>query len=62
MHGLTQSEAVAAMRAVKAALGGESDIAFAMSTATNLDWPLSELVEHVREEHETMKAKKPGQA
>jgi len=54
MHGLSTDEAVRAMRAVKAALGDERGIAFAMSTETNLDWRLSELVEHVREEHEAM--------
>lgn len=54
MHGLSTDEAVRAMRAVKAALGDERGIAFAMSTETNLGWRLSELVEHVLEEHEAM--------
>lgn len=54
MHGLSTDEAVRAMRAVKAALGDERGIAFAMSTETNLGWLLSDLVEHVLEEHEAM--------
>ena len=58
MHGLTQDEAVAAMRAVKASLGLKDEVAFAMSTEANLGWKLAELVEHVLEEHETMTGKK----
>ncbi|MBN2873666.1 MAG: DUF3783 domain-containing protein [Spirochaetales bacterium] len=54
MHGLTQDEAVLAMRAVKAALELKDEIAFAMSTETNLGWKLQDLVEHVLEEHEQM--------
>lgn len=58
-HGLSSEEAFAAMKAVKAALAGggasAADVAFAMSTPTNLGWKLSELVAHVREEHESMK-------
>ncbi len=54
MHGFTQDEAVIAMRAVKAALGTEKGAAFAMSTETNLTWVVSDLVEHVLEEHEAM--------
>lgn len=54
MHGLTQEEAVKAMRAVKEALGVTNQIAFAMSTETNLSWKLSDLVEHVFEEHRQM--------
>jgi len=58
MHGFTQDEAVAAMRAVKSSLGAKDEIAFAMSTETNLGWKLSELVGHVLEEHEFMTKKK----
>ena len=58
MHGLTQDEALTAMRAVKTSLGLKDEIAFAMSTETNLGWKLSELVEHVLEEHEFMTNKK----
>ncbi len=53
-HGLSQEEAVSAMRAVKAALGNLPDLAFAMTTESNLSWPVAELVEHVLEEHASM--------
>lgn len=62
MHGLDQAQAVAAMRAVKAALGSPDDLAFAMTTESNLDWPVAELVEHVLEEHEFMRKNPPGRA
>lgn len=58
MHGMTQDEAVRAMRAVKTALGFSNEIAFAMTTETNLTWRLADLVEHVLEEHAQMTAQK----
>lgn len=54
LHGFTNDEAVAIMRAVKAALPAARDAAFAMSTPTNLGWKLSDLIEHVGEEHRQM--------
>lgn len=50
-HGLSPQEAQAAMRAVKAALNTQDGLAFAMTTPSNLSWPVAELVEHVLEEH-----------
>lgn len=58
LHGMTQEEAVAAMRAVKSTLAVKDEIAFAMSTESNLGWKLEELVEHVLEEHEMMTGQK----
>lgn len=58
MHGLSQEEALKAMRAVKLAFDDHGDIAFAMSTESNLSWTLSYLVEHVLEEHKELTAKK----
>ncbi len=52
LHGFEAEEAVAVMRAVKAALPAARDAAFATSTPHNLEWKLKELVEHVTEEHE----------
>jgi hypothetical protein len=49
--GLTNDEAVKAMRAVKTALDTKDGVAFAMSTPTNIDWPMGELAAHVWEEH-----------
>lgn len=54
MHGLSREEAVLAMRAVKAALGTDRGVAFAMSTETNMAWKVADLVEHVLEEHQAM--------
>lgn len=54
MHGMTQDEAVKAMRAVKSALGISTEIAFAMTTETNMTWKLADLVGHVLEEHRQM--------
>jgi len=50
-HGLSPAEAQAAMRAVKAALNAEAGIAFAMTTETNRQWKVDDLIEHVLEEH-----------
>jgi len=57
MHGMSQDDALKAMRAVKLALDDKGDIAFAMSTESNLSWSLSYLVEHIREEHDQMTGK-----
>ena len=54
MHGLSQDEALTAMRAIKAALQVQNEVAFAMSTEANLDWKFSDLVEHVLKEHALM--------
>ncbi len=55
MHGFSNQEALAEMRAVKAAVEEPGGIAFSLSTPTNLDWKVSRLIEVVREEHEHMK-------
>ncbi len=60
LHGFTGDEALQAMRAVKAALGKEADIAFSMTTETNKKWKLADLLAEVRDEHEYMKANPPG--
>ena len=54
LHGFTTEEAVAAMRAVKAALPSSREAAFATTTETNMSWTVSDLVDHVCEEHEAM--------
>ncbi|MGD9940295.1 MAG: DUF3783 domain-containing protein [Clostridia bacterium] len=50
-YGLTNDEAVKAMRAVKTALETKDGVAFAMTTPTNIEWPMGELATHVWEEH-----------
>ncbi len=51
MHGFDQDEVIAIMRAAKAAVPAAREAAFATSTPTNLEWKLSDLLEHVAEEH-----------
>ena len=57
-HGLDQDEAIKAMRAIKAALASQEGVAFAMTTESNLSWPVAELIEHVLEEHASMTGRK----
>lgn len=51
MHGLSQEDALAVMRAAKAVLGDPAGTAFAMTTETSLGWTVSDLMEHLAEEH-----------
>jgi hypothetical protein len=51
LHGFTPEEAIAAMRALKAAIPSAQDSAFATTTETNMGWKLADLIEHVAEEH-----------
>ncbi len=60
MHGFTNEEAVAIMRAVKAALADPGAVAFSVSTPSNLEWKVADLVREVAEEHAQMTGRKPG--
>jgi hypothetical protein len=51
LHGFAPEEVLPALRALKAALPSARDAAFATTTPTNLEWKLSDLLEHVAEEH-----------
>jgi hypothetical protein len=51
LHGFGPEEALAAMRALKAALPSAAGAAFATTTETNLLWKVGDLVEHIAEEH-----------
>ena len=59
IHGFSNEEAVALMRAVKAAVGDPAEIAFAITTPTNLEWKIKDLVDQVRLEHEYLKENPP---
>lgn len=59
MHGFSNGEAVALMRAIKAASSDPGDIAFAITTPTNLEWQIKDLVDQVRTEHEYLKENPP---
>ena len=62
LHGFSDEQALKAMRAVKAAFEGKEDIAFCVSTPTNAQWKVSDLVKDVRQDHEYLKKNPPGQA
>jgi hypothetical protein len=63
LHGFTAEEALAAMRALKAAMPASADAAFATTTETNLTWKVGDLIEHVMEEHRLHASRRsPGEA
>jgi hypothetical protein len=51
LHGFGSEEAIAAMRAIKAALPAAKDAAFATTTDTNLGCEVGDLIDHIAEEH-----------
>jgi enoyl-[acyl-carrier-protein] reductase (NADH) len=59
LHGFSNEEAVAVMRAVKAVVPEPAEIAFAVTTPTNLEWKINDLVDQVRFEHEYLKKNPP---
>ncbi len=63
MHGFTNEQAIAIMRAArKAASEAGADpaaIAFATTTPTNVEWKVSELLSEVAGEHEYMRKNPP---
>jgi len=61
MYGLSKKEALEVMKAVKA-LPEMGEAAFAMTTDTNMEWPLGQLVFELSEEHKAMKGWKPKNA
>ena len=66
MHGFTNEQALAVMRAAKKAAAetgaDPACIAFATTTPTNIEWKVSALLEEVAEEHEYMRLNPPGAA
>jgi len=59
IHGFSNEDAFRVMRAVKAAVQDPAEIAFAVSTPTNLDWKIRDLVDQVRLDHDYMKQNPP---
>jgi hypothetical protein len=55
MYGMSKEEALAVMNAVKAISAPMRDTAFAMTTETNIAWPLGRLIAELGEEHRMMK-------
>lgn len=64
LHGFNNEQALALMRAAKKAAAEAgiepASIAFAMTTPTNVEWKVSDLLSEVAEEHEYMKNNPPG--
>lgn len=60
IHGFSQEETIAIMRAAKSVAKDPQGIAFTTSTPTNIEWKLRELIAEVREEHEYMRKNPPG--
>lgn len=54
MHGFSDEQALSVMRAVKALGLGAGSTAFAMTTPTSVEWKVSDLIEHLAEEHAMM--------
>ena len=66
LHGFNNEQALALMRAAKKAAAeaglDPSSVAFAMTTPTNVEWKVADLLTEVTEEHEYMKNNPPGTA
>ncbi len=60
IHGFSREETMKILKAVKSAADDPKGIAFSVTTPTNMEWPVKELVKEVREEHEYMLANPPG--
>ena len=61
IHGFEREDVFQIMRVIKENIPDSKDIVFAMSTPTNLTWPLAEVISHTRKEHEEMKAARQPQ-
>lgn len=57
LHGFSDEEALAVMRAVKALGLPAPAPAFAMTTPTNISWKLNDLLGHLAEEHAAMRSR-----
>jgi hypothetical protein len=62
LHGFSNEQIFAILKAVKREMGSEADVAFATTTPHSLNMKLQEVISDVSEEHAYMKANPPGQA
>ncbi|WP_422477728.1 DUF3783 domain-containing protein [Pleomorphochaeta sp. DL1XJH-081] len=60
LHGFTNEQIFAVLRAVKREIGTTEDVAFATTTAHSLEMKLKEVVKDVSEEHAYMKKNPPN--
>lgn len=59
LHGFENDEIFAAMRAVKKELKENSEVAFALTTATSLETKLVDVIKDVQQEHAYFKKNPP---
>lgn len=59
IHGFSREETMKILKAVKSEAADPRGIAFSVTTPTNLEWSVKDLVREVREEHEYMLAHPP---
>jgi hypothetical protein len=60
LHGFSHDELSAILKAVKSVAEDPQDIAFAMSTPTNLKWRFRDIINDVRGDHEYLRENPPG--
>lgn len=60
LHGFDTEEINKILKAVKSVADDPRDIAFAMTTPTNLEWKIKDFVADVRGDHEYLKQNPPG--
>lgn len=54
LHGFSQEEALGLLRMIKANQEDPREIAFCMTTETNMEWKIKDLIADVTEEHAYM--------
>ena len=54
LHGFSQEEALGILRMIKANQEDPKEIAFCMTTETNMEWKIKDLIADVTEEHAYM--------
>lgn len=54
LHGFSQEEALGLLRMIKANQEDPRSVAFCMTTETNMDWKIKDLIADVTEEHAYM--------
>jgi hypothetical protein len=64
LHGFSNEQALVLMRAAKKAAAetglDPASIAFAMTTPTNVEWKVADLLTEVADEHDYMRKNPPG--
>ena len=60
LHGFSKDEVLTVMRLIKDQMKDRNDVAFCMTTPTNLDWTVKDMIKDVWEEHVYMLQNPPG--